>query len=404
MITKPNDRLGAAENRLRLSRRSLLGAGAAAASTMSWNWPATAATEAVSGADDRFSFLIISDTHLLAQRDSPGRIDEGSAALNDRLIEAINELSDQSLPEQLGGGTVDTPRGVIHLGDVIDTGDKSGSVHDQMADTEWKHYVDRYGLTGEEGKLRFPIYEIHGNHDSPRKHNVAIDGIMQRNADRSGLKNISGNGLHYSWDWGRIHFVALGIVVGPNDDDLPISRYDSYQSLPFLIADLEKHVGNSGRPVVLLHHIDLHRYARPCEVENAGASRTICCNGMAQTAWCSSGCEGTAGISREEWSHCDVAAYHRSLQPYNIAAIFHGHLHARRTDRWDGSDLKAPQGIPVFGSNNSGAGGGDRSLFYCRAENHQLTVYEYRSRGEQGWDKELAELYWNPEAWHVPLT
>ena len=28
------------------------------------------------------------------------------------------------------------------------------------------------------------------------------------------VQNISESGLHYSWDWGHVHFVNLGIVVG----------------------------------------------------------------------------------------------------------------------------------------------------------------------------------------------
>lgn len=385
----------------RLGRRPFLGAGAAAAAGLGLAWSAGTASSA---SPDRLAFFIISDTHLLAQRDSPTRIDPHRTALNDRLIETLNELPGQSLPEQIGGGTVSEPRGVIHLGDRIDTGDKSGGVHEQMTDTEWEHYVERYGLTGKEGKLRFPVYEIHGNHDSPRQRNSPIKGIIRRNTDRKGLSDISENGLHYSWDWGNIHFVALGIVVGPNEDDLPVSRYDSYQSLPFLIADLEKNIGDSGRPVVILHHIDLQRYSRPCDTGEKGGSRKIFCNGMARTAWCNRGCEGTPGISRDEWSHCDVAAYACALKPYNVAAIFHGHLHSRRTDRWDGTQMNSPDGIPVFGSSNSGDGGGDRALFYCRVEGDHLAIREYRSRGEEGWHQGRSQIAWTPDVWNVPLN
>ena len=235
---------------------------------------------------------------------------------------------------------------------MIDTGDKSGERQTQMCETEWKHHTELFGLNGDDGKLRYPIYEIHGNHDSPRLRNVAIEGMIERNHRRSGITDLSTNGLHYAWTWGNVCFIALGIVVGPNEDDLPISRYDSFESLSFLKSTLTKQVGDSGHPVVIMHHIDLLRYSRPCDVTEAGGDRTVCCNGMATTAWCNRGCEGSKGISRDEWSHCDVAAYAKTIQPYNVAAIFHGHLHARRTDQWPVKN-RYRESIPVFGCKNS---------------------------------------------------
>jgi hypothetical protein len=185
----------------RLSRRTLLHAGAVAGA--GWALGASPSRRSVAAADDAPSFFVISDTHYLAQRDQPTKLTADSRDVNDRLIETLNGLPGQTLPAALGGGDVGEPRGVIHLGDVVDTGDKFGGVHEQMTDTEWKHYVEQFGLTGREGKLRFPIYEIHGNHDSPRQRNAPVEGIMRRNGDRPGLKNVSDNGLHYSWDCDR---------------------------------------------------------------------------------------------------------------------------------------------------------------------------------------------------------
>lgn len=352
---------------------------------------------------DSLSFFVISDTHLHAHKDAPEKIESESAALNDRLIDTLNHLPGQPLPTELGGGEVSIPRGVIHLGDMVDSGDKSGSLYNQMTKTEWSHFTDRFGLTGTDGRLKFPLYEVHGNHDSPRQNNIVLNDIADRNSRRVGLTNRVEGGLHYSWDWGNIHFVALGIVVGPNADDLPISRYESFKSLDFLVSDLEQHVGASGRPVIVLHHIDLMRYARPCDTVNRGGSREVCCNGMASTAWCNRGCEGTPGISRDEWSHCDIAAYGRAIERYNVAAIFHGHLHARRTEHWNPSMTKTGRKIAVFGAKNSGAGGADRALFYCRVENNELIVREYRSRGEQGWHSEHSVIDWTPELWRARL-
>lgn len=353
---------------------------------------------------DPLSFFIVTDTHYLAQREHPDRMVAGSVAVNDRLITTLNELPGQELPEEVGGGTITAPSGVIHLGDIIDTGDKGSEIDAKMTETEWDFYVAQYGLTGKEGKLRYPVYELHGNHDSPRHRNAAIQGIIKRNPGRPGVKHISENGLHYSWDWGKVHFISLGNVVGPNDDDLPIGRYDSFESLPFLISDLKEHVGDSGRPVVLLQHSDIQRYARPVDTTMKGGSREMCCPGMTRTAWCNSGCERSDGILLQEWSPADVAAYYRAIKDYNITAIFHGHLHSRRIERWNGERLDAEDGIPVFGSSNSGAGGGDRSLFYCRVEDNHLVIREYRSQGVQGWDQEQAQIAWSPTVWRVDLN
>lgn len=359
-------------------------------------------TQAAQEAGEPLAFFMVSDTHYHAQRDAPAKMQPQNMRVNERLIDTLHRLPGTPLPEQIGGGQVIPPRGVIHLGDMIDSGDKAGDVYTRMTDTEWQVYVEQFGLTGKEGKLKYPVYELHGNHDSPRQHNAAIKGIIERNPNRIGVKNLSRNGLHYSWDWDNIHFVSLGIVVGPNDNDLPISRYDAYDSLPFLIDDLDKHVGTSGRPVVLLHHIDLQRYTGPCDSTADGGSRDICCASMAATAWCGCGNQ-SQGISKSEWSTCDVAAFHHAIQPYNIIATFHGHLHGRRTDTWDGKRVDAAEGIRVFGSNNSGAGGGNRGLFYCCIEDEHLVVREYHSRGEHGWSQEEAVMQWTPNVWRIPL-
>ena len=91
------------------------------------------------------------------------------------------------------------------------------------------------------------------------------------------------------------------------------------------------------------------------------------------------------------------------LAPYNVAAIFHGHLHARRTDMWDGLAIAAPQGIPVFGAKNAGAGGANRAFFYCRIEGADLVVREYQSIGEEGWSHDRSEIRWEPRVWRAPL-
>jgi len=386
------------------TRREFLGASARASAGVALGWSSKSLFGQAVPAADGLSFFIISDTHMLAESATPGTIAAPRLALNERLVDVLNTLPGQQLPAGLGGGTIARPRGVLHLGDIADSGDKLGADHERMTETEWSAHTRLYGLTGTEGRLQYPIYELHGNHDTPRAANVVLQGLIARNARRRGLTNISPNGLHYSWNWDGVHFVALGIVVGANQDDLPISRYGSYDSLAFLVQDLRTHVGDSGRPVILLQHVDLQRYSVPCDDSVTGGSRAMCCEGMAKIAWHSKDCPKHAdGISMSEWSACDVRAYHRAIAPYNVAAMFHGHLHARRTDTWDGSSIAAARGIPVFGAKNAGAGGANRAFFYCRIEGADLVVREYQSIGEEGWSRSQSDMRWEPTVWRAPL-
>lgn len=389
-----------------LSRRHVLATGALAGAGLALGVKARAQAPAPPAGDT--SFFIISDTHMLADAAAPDRVDAERFALNERLIDVLNGLPDRPLPDAIGGGRMTRPRAVLHLGDIADSGDKRDDLHVRMTATEFAAHAGLYGVDGRDGRLRYPLYEIHGNHDTPRGDNVTIGGLVARNARRPGVTRRSANGLHYAWDWNGIHFVMLGIVVGVNRDDRPVSRYGAWDSLAFLEADLAASVGTSGRPVILMQHVDLQRYAQPCDAEPVGGSRAVCCDGMARIAWHSQDCPKHAdGISMSEWSPCDVRAYHRALAPYNVAAIFHGHLHARRTDTWTG-DAVAPlgsvAGLPVFGVKNAGAGGTARAFFWCRIADGVLEVREYRSTGEFGWDPARAELGWEPQVWRVPAA
>ena len=324
---------------------------------------------AVAGApsvSDPVSFFLISDTHVLARETATEKLDERSEAVCHRLVETLNRLPGTELPEAAGGGVVQTPRGVIHAGDCIDTGDKSNV---EMQKTEWAGFADIFGLKGGDGRLRYPVYEVHGNHDSPRGDGHAVQQIISRNPDRPGVQNLSESGLHYSWDWGDVHFVNLGIVVGEVAQASRRRRYAPRGSLPFLISDLETQVGTSGRPVILTHHIDLLRYSQTLPVDDKKAM------GM-------------------EWDPEDVRGYYEAIRPYNIAAILYGHTHGRNVYRWDGTSMAARNGIPVFNVDNSSHFGGvQQAFFYFELSAERLRVREYQTR--DGWQTGS----WAPQIW-----
>jgi len=113
--------------------------------------------------------------------------------------------------------------------------------------------------------LDYPVFETWGNHDGPPvgkdKHGFSFQSQLKaRNLlrqEKGRLTNLSSNGLHYSWDWGDVHFVQLGIY--PADKQHAEIRYnpvwhDPQNALSFFKKDLVKHVGSSGRPVVLMSH------------------------------------------------------------------------------------------------------------------------------------------------------
>jgi hypothetical protein len=281
---------------------------------------------AAAAADD-VSFFLLSDTHYLADAADPSTLDPRSADATSRLVDAVNALPGTAIPAEAGGGTVAAkPRGVIHAGDVIDTGDKTGSNHSAMQKTEFAAYERDFGLTGTDGKLKFPVFELHGNHDGPGGKGVAIDGIVRRNKARPGLANTSPNGLHYSWDWGAVHFVNLGIVVGQaaSGPGERRRRYDPRESLSFLVDDLKDRVTEDTKHVVITHHIDVARYSVPCDP--------------------------AAPFDGKEWDPCDCRKYYDAIKGHPRVTVLYGHTHARNVFPWTGSPpAKGPAAADLAG-------------------------------------------------------
>ena len=93
--------------------------------------------------DEPVAFFLVGDTHFLANKEDTAKLDERSASVTSRLVDLLNKLPGTKVPEAAGGGTVLAPRGVIHAGDCIDTGDKANV---KMQETEWAAFADAYGL------------------------------------------------------------------------------------------------------------------------------------------------------------------------------------------------------------------------------------------------------------------
>jgi predicted phosphodiesterase len=322
--------------------------------------------------DEPVAFFVIGDTHFLADKDDPAKLDRRSGPVCGRLVDVLNKLPGQAIPEKAGGGAVLAPRGVIHAGDCIDTGDKAD---DKRQATEWAAFTDAYGLTGKDGRLKLPVYEVYGNHDSPKGDGLVVKKIAERNKTRPGVTNVSKNGVHYSWDWGGVHFVNLGIVVGQAADVTRKRRYPPLDSLDFLVSDLKDKVGTSGKPVVLTHHVDVLRYAQKLPVDDRRAEAM-------------------------EWDPADVKGFHDTLKGYSVAAILYGHTHTRNVFRWDGTTSKtAKDGMPTYNvDNGSHFNFKSQAFFYFEVRPDQVLVREYATT--DNWETAA----WTPQSWTTPVV
>lgn len=235
------------------------------------------------------TFFAVSDVHY-------GRHQlEGDNEINNKnLIDKMNLAPGKLVyPTSGGGGIVPAPRAVLVAGDLTDYGES----------TEWNGFdifdgfKDDYCGNGQ-GRLNWPVYECFGNHDTTDTHGTsdyAREQVRNRTlaGERPGIFDISDNGYHYSWTWDNIHFVNLNLYPGA------IGTY-AKGSLEFLIGDLAKHIGSSGRAVVLYFHYDL--------------------------------------IRLDWWLPEEQAAFYDAIKDYNIVAIIHGHRHITylESSTWNG--------------------------------------------------------------------
>ena len=205
------------------------------------------------------TFTAVSDTHF-----GFGGMPEAHAV----LIPALNSIAGKAYPTALGG-SVAPPRGLVITGDLTEWGWPE----------QWPMFESTYA------KLKFPVYEVEGNHDK-----VSAHFIEEQIAKRHGSR-------FYSYDWDDLHMVALG--EAPDD-----------AGFAFLESDLAKVALDV--PVILYFHLAL---AGPWSDNNWFA-------------------EGT-------FKQRLKAVAHR----WNVIAIFHGHHHATDHYVYDGIDVFKPGAV-----------------------------------------------------------
>jgi hypothetical protein len=320
---------------------------------------------------DAVTFFLVGDTHYCADDKDPTQMDPTSAGYNHRLVDWLNRLPGTPFSAEVGGGNVPQPKGVVHAGDLVHNGN-SFATKPKLAETELAAFTADWGLNGGDAKLRWPVREVHGNHDAPQGTGPIYEALLERTKKRADLANVSENGLHYSWDWGGVHFVALGIVVGDAPEIHRARRYAPRGSLPFLQQDLEKNVGQSGRPVILVNHVDVLRYSTAVAEDK---------------------------VLKNEWDYGDTAAFYSVIKPYRIAATMCGHTHARKIARWDGTGLaSATAGVPFLNTDNAGHFSSETQAFLqIEITPRELRVREFAT--PDGWETAA----WTPQVWRFPL-
>jgi cytolysin (calcineurin-like family phosphatase) len=238
------------------------------------------------------TFLSTSDSHY---RENDHKQGHHNDLIRASVIE-MNRMHEESWPQELGGGPIAKPQGLLMPGDLIDDGDHLRNGRNVTRE-QFGMFVRDFGLDGSDGLLTIPVFEGFGNHDGPpvgsEKHGFSTQAmIIERNRIRKEkglISHVSANGLHYSWDWEDVHFVQLNIY--PADAQHQTVRYspvwhDPQDALSFLKLDLAEKVGRSGRPVVIAAHC-----------------------GFDTNWWC-----------EEDWK-----AFHQVVEPYQLVLYLFGH-------------------------------------------------------------------------------
>ncbi len=260
----------------------------------------------------------------------------------------------------------------------------AGDLTQFAVESEFEEYTEAIGNHSEH------FYEGLGNHDFDPKSfelNADVHDELQRYIVRKRRGTLLREqwDIHYSWDWHDVHFVQLNLA--PFDGDLATSRYEEGRdALTFLQLDLERHVGSSGRPVVLISHVGPNDsrvpYWGPTQAE---ADRRIV----------------------EVWN---------ALRTYNVVGWFYGHIH-NRTTGWAGpferSDADAdtaiartrPDGRTAIATFVTGGacngdddhdGSGTNYFLSCTIDDELLTV----TRHSVDWTGWTNDDFWDSDDFH----
>lgn len=297
--------------------------------------------------------LVAEDVTFFVTADPQVNIPKWETAGTEHTIMVMNGLPGQPFPF---GGTVEEPRGVLILGDLVD---------DIGNRENWARYKRFFHPLGE-AMLRFKAIEVIGNHDLDAKKSgvggfsYVQEEVIARNRTRPGTFSYDAQHYHYSWNWGPLHLVNLNVFPGDQPRpvyDNPAPWNDPQGALSFLARDLRTNVGDSGRPVIVMWHY------------------------------------GLRGWGREKWWTVeDLTALRDVLKPYNIALILHGHEHAFAQYQWEGHDVfMAPSPQKDRDPKKPELDSTPKGFLVVRLQGDQLQVAHHQVTGwAQTWSKKIS--------------
>jgi hypothetical protein len=276
------------------------------------------------GGPENVTFLFTSDIHFFRSYPPDAQIMQ---------VGNLNAYPNSGRTWFYTGEPVGTPAGLVVGGDIgLDA--SSGN-------------LGAFRLMYEKGQLpaslQYPLFfglgnhEISGQTDEHGAHRMFSYLTNRMTCKGVNLDQSSGN---YSWDWGKLHLVMLNTWAGDQN-----SNYAHHSNgLSWLVEDLEKHVGTSGRPVVLFQHYDFSFFSfygdKPCP-----SNQTPC-----PADSCHPHCVPDPGASTAFWAPDDATAFLNIIAPYNVLGIFAGHTHTHEVNRLDNTDyatIAAADGHPI---------------------------------------------------------
>ncbi len=162
---------------------------------------------------DEYLFIQITDTHI------------GRADLLKEFCARVNDLP-------------------LQVQFVVNTGDLMGGVDvvvPEQAPRQYDAYVQAVAV------LKPPLFNVPGNHEHVGFNNAQADG--NHPFFGKGLYPLMLGPMHYSWDWGPVHFIAL------DGTRMPYAEALGDEQLAWLAEDLKRQP--AGKPLILFCHQSL---------------------------------------------------------------------------------------------------------------------------------------------------
>ncbi|MGA7235168.1 MAG: metallophosphoesterase, partial [Bryobacteraceae bacterium] len=300
----------------------------------------------VNYANPDFTFLVITDTHLLNGY-STSDADHVRNTYNLNLLPSLGFNWSQA-----GAGFDNKPLGSPSA--VVTTGDDTN--YGQQTDLGGYRLLYELGLTSD--SLNYLVFPGLGNHDVQGQCEFANCGRRMFDyvaAAASCAAHVDNDSHNYSWDWGPFHMIQLNEWAGSTNlgSDTATNYKPTHGSgLNWLAQDLLNSVGSSGRPVILFQHFGWDYFSL---YNNDFSGQT--------DPW---------------WSAADRQRLLNILAPYHIAALFSGHQH--QTGMY-GVDYTDSSGHPrILDDFTGGTGGinGNGEFFAVRLTQNFLDVLPFK--------------------------